>query len=114
MAFVVPAEIGHAPYATPLIEYVVGNFSVVQIVAVREKLFPELSEDCWLLYADGFGGTASELSFSIRDRFEPSTEPIRSDMSVSITDWRELWNCRLRPYLLPQSVRDGYLAVPHL
>ena len=46
MAFVVPAEFGHAPYATPLIEYFVGHFSVVQIVAVREKLFPELSEDC--------------------------------------------------------------------
>ena len=110
MAFVVPAEVGHAPYAAPLIEYLVGNFSVLQIVAVREKLFPELSEDCWLLYADGFGGTASELCFSVQDRFEPSAEPARRGVSVSVADWRQSWNYRLRPYLLPLSVRDAYLT----
>ena len=109
MAFVVPAELGHAPYAAPLIEYFVGHFSVVQIVAVREKLFPDLSEDCWLLYADGFGGATSELRFSVRDRFEPSAKPTRSGISVSVADWRQSWNRRLRPYLLPRSVRDGYL-----
>src|SRR5690606_18269238 len=36
MAFVVPAEIGHAPYAAPLLEYLVRSFRTVQIVAVRE------------------------------------------------------------------------------
>ena len=55
IAFVVPAEIGHAPYAAPLLEYLIANFTKVQLVAVREKLFPDLSEDCWLLYADGYG-----------------------------------------------------------
>jgi tRNA1(Val) A37 N6-methylase TrmN6 len=58
MAFVVPAEIGHAPYAAPLLEHLIKRFSIVHIVAVREKLFPDLSQDCWLLYADGFGGRA--------------------------------------------------------
>ena len=38
MAFVVPAAIGHAPYAAPLLEYLIRNFATVQIVAVREKL----------------------------------------------------------------------------
>ena len=28
MAFLVPAEIGHAPYAAPLLDYLVANFSV--------------------------------------------------------------------------------------
>ena len=56
MAFVVPAAIGHAPYAAPLLDYLVGHFDEVRIVAVRTKLFPELSEDCWLLHAGGFGG----------------------------------------------------------
>jgi tRNA1(Val) A37 N6-methylase TrmN6 len=49
LAFVVPAEIGHAPYAAPLLEYLVRNFATVHVVAYREKLFPDLSEDCWLL-----------------------------------------------------------------
>ena len=40
MAFVVPAEIGHAPYAAPLLDYLVASFSTVQIIAVRRKLFP--------------------------------------------------------------------------
>ena len=110
MAFVVPAEVGHAPYAAPLIEHLVGNFAAVQVVAVRKKLFPDLSEDCWLLYADGFGGRTSELRFSAQDRFEPSAEPSPSSVSIPVTEWRRSWNRRLRPYLLPQSVRDGYLA----
>lgn len=61
MAFVVPAAIGHAPYAGPLLEYLVARFRKVCIVVVRRKLFPRLSEDCWLLFADGFGGATSEI-----------------------------------------------------
>ena len=38
MAFVVPAEIGHAPYAGPLMEYLVGNFGSVHLVAIRDKI----------------------------------------------------------------------------
>jgi adenine-specific DNA methylase len=59
MSFVVPAEIGHAPYASPLLEYLVDHFETVQIVAVRDKLFPDLSEDCWLLHAEGFADRIS-------------------------------------------------------
>ena len=44
IAFVVPAEIGHAPYATPLMEYLLANFGCVHVVAIREKIFPRLSE----------------------------------------------------------------------
>ncbi|MCW5770561.1 MAG: N-6 DNA methylase, partial [Rhodospirillaceae bacterium] len=55
LGFVVPAEIGHAPYARPLFQYLVSHFGVVHVVAIRKKLFPGLSEDCWLLYADDFG-----------------------------------------------------------
>ena len=38
MAFVVPAEIGHAPYAAPLVEWLVDQFAHVQLVAVRESI----------------------------------------------------------------------------
>ncbi|HWL93009.1 MAG TPA: SAM-dependent DNA methyltransferase, partial [Phycisphaerae bacterium] len=31
MAFVVPAEIGHAPYAAPVLEFLTGAFAFVQI-----------------------------------------------------------------------------------
>ena len=90
MAFIVPAEIGHAPYAAPLLEYLVGRFQTVQVVALRGKLFPDLAEDCWLLYADGFGGQTTEILFSALDRFEVELVPPRPDVTIPVTDWRGL------------------------
>lgn len=110
MAFVVPAEIGHAPYAAPLLEYLVGSFSKVHIVAVREKLFPSLSEDCWLLYADGYGGKASHIDLTVCDRFTPSRTPPKPTVKVELDAWRAIWKGRLRPYLLPSSIREIYAA----
>ena len=111
MAFVVPAAIGHAPYAAPLIEYLIRSFASVQIVAVREKLFPELSEDCWLLYADGRGGATEEIRFSVVDWFVLSPEPPRQAVTVPVTEWRRTWNRRLRPYLLNERVRGLYQSI---
>lgn len=110
MAFVVPAEIGHAPYAAPLIEYLVANFDRVQVVAVREKLFPDLSEDCWLLYAEGFGGEADHIAFTVQDRFRWSRRPPRATQRVPVTEWRDTWNRRLRPLVLPRGAQELYRA----
>jgi hypothetical protein len=109
MAFVVPAEIGHAPYAAPLLEYLVDHFSTVHVIAVREKLFPELSEDCWLLYADGFESKTSEIRFTATDRFEKSMRPPRLFNRIGVNEWRAAWNRRLRPFLLPADARESYL-----
>lgn len=108
MAFVVPAEISYAVYAAPLLEYLVANFARVQVVAVRDKLFPQLSEDCWLLYAEGHGGCADRIDCSVQDRFEWSVRPPRPTASVCLNEWREVWQRRLRPFLLPSAVRDLY------
>jgi adenine-specific DNA-methyltransferase len=108
MAFVVPAEIGHAPYSAPLIEYLAAHFSVLHIVAVREKLFPELSEDCWLLYADGFGQRTEEIRFSALPSFRPMSSPPRGFSRVSMADWRTTWGRRLRPFLMHKDARDLY------
>lgn len=110
MAFVVPAEIGHAPYAAPLLDYLVQSFAKVQIVAVRQKLFPALSEDCWLLYAEGFGGAASAIDMTIVDAFVPGKTPPEPTLRVDLEEWRNLWNRRLRPFLLPASARGLYAA----
>lgn len=108
MAFVVPAEIGHAPYAAPLLDYLVASFSKVQIVAVRTKLFPALSEDCWLLYTEGFGGKAEAIDFTVVDAFVPTKTPPQVMLKIDLEEWRSVWNRRLRPYLLPASVRSLY------
>ena len=91
MAFVVPAEIGHAPYAAPLLEYLVGHFGAVQIIAIREKLFPRPSEDCWLLFAAAFGSSTREIGFTALERFEPTCSPPEPSLRVSVREWRDLW-----------------------
>jgi len=108
MAFVVPAEIGHAPYAAPLIEYLVANFALVHVVAVRDKLFPDLSEDCWLLYTEGFGGKTDHIAFTVQHRFLFSARPPQPTERVPVNAWRTTWNRRLRPHVLPRRVRELY------
>ncbi|MCZ2147352.1 MAG: hypothetical protein LC126_06210 [Bryobacterales bacterium] len=108
MAFVVPAEIGHAPYSAPLLDYLVDHFATVHVVAVRDKLFPDLSEDCWLLRAEDFGGSTTEILFSALESFEYTETPPLSCVGVGVKEWRDVWNRRLRPFLLPSSVRDVY------
>lgn len=110
MAFVVPAEIGHAPYAAPLLDYLIANFTRVQVVAVRDKLFPELSEDCWLLYTEGFGGSTDHIRFTVQDHFVWSSRPPTEAEGVSIAEFQGVWNRRLRPFLLPAPIRDLYRA----
>ncbi|WP_203561212.1 Eco57I restriction-modification methylase domain-containing protein [Jiella pacifica] len=108
MAFVVPAEIGHAPYSAPLLEYLVTNFQRVQIVAVRSKLFPNLSEDCWLLYTEGYGGKTASIEFTALDQFAYSERPPQPDSIIPVSAWRSLWNRRLRPFLLSDPARELY------
>ena len=78
------------------------------MVAVKEKLFPDLSEDCWLLFADGFGSRTARLLFSWVERFEGSAVPPRNPLPIPIRDWCQRWNCGLRPDLLPSSTRTLY------
>jgi tRNA1(Val) A37 N6-methylase TrmN6 len=107
MAFVVPAEIGHAPYARPVLEYLTSHFGLVQIVAVRRKLFPELSENCWLLFADGFGARSNRIELSILDQFVFSAAPPPVTVCVSLEELSR-WNFRIRPFLLNGQVLDLY------
>ena len=105
MAFVVPAEIGHAPYAAPVLTALCAHFDEVRIIAVREKLFPDLSEDAWLLYARGFGGSTEYVKLGVFDRFQPNYHP--TSRQVSLKAWREA-GCRLRKFLLPEKTLAIY------
>jgi len=107
MAFVAPAEIGHAPYAAPLLQYCLDHFSLVQVVAVQNKLFPDLSEDCWLLYCEGYGGRTTSILFTQMDTFSPCDRPPQCGERVSRKAWLS-WNSHLRPFLLARQVRSLY------
>lgn len=107
MAFVVPAEIGHATYAVPLLEYLARSFDVVHIVAVRRKIFADLSEDCWLLYAEGFGGRTDHIRITHQEVFSHAERPPRESELISLREWRAM-RSRLRPFLLPAPIRSVY------
>ncbi|WP_406857060.1 N-6 DNA methylase [Alsobacter sp. KACC 23698] len=109
-AFVTPAAIGHAPYAAPLLEHLVATFAAVHVVAIREKLFPFLSEDCWLLFAGGRGGTATHIDLTVVERFAPDPQRPEPTVKIALDEWRAVWGRRLRPYLLPRDVRQLYAA----
>ena len=113
MAFVVPAEVGHAPYSAPLIEYLTKNFGFLQIVAIRSKIFPHLSEDCWLLYARSKGSSTKEICLSVLDSFRHYDTPPPVHVRVALSAWHSTWNRRLRPFLVPKAVRDLYERVAH-
>ena len=108
LAFVVPAAIGHAPYAGPLLEYLVGHFRSVSVIAVRRKLFPRLSEDCWLLFADGFGGATGEIGFTAVETIQTEHPLPRPTIRIDVAEWRSAWRRRLRPYLLDARTRRLY------
>jgi len=99
MAFVVPAEIGHATYAAPLLECLCANFTQVGVVAIRDKLFPELSEDAWLLYCSGYGGRAEAIKWCALERFTEFSGPPKFEQSISLEEWRAA-GCRLRRFVL--------------
>lgn len=107
MAFVVPAEFGHAPYAQPLLEYLLSHFADIRILAVRSKIFSDLSENVWLLFADEFGQSTDHFLFSTTEEFKFSPSPPKYGRRVTVAEWRR-WNCRLRPFLLPESIQALY------
>ncbi|MEH6691083.1 MAG: SAM-dependent DNA methyltransferase [Pseudorhizobium pelagicum] len=109
MAFVVPAEIGHAPYAKVVLQFLTENFAHLHVVAVREKIFSKLSEDCWLLYCDGYGGKSDGINITRLDRFDFHIEPPPIHEYITWKDLNRDWQGRLRPLLLPPVARDVYL-----
>ncbi|MFW5867033.1 MAG: N-6 DNA methylase [Armatimonadota bacterium] len=110
MAFVIPAEIGHSTYAAPLIEGLCRHFAKITVVAVREKLFPHLSQDAWLLYAEGKGGSTDEIGFTSIDRFVPEVDPRRPQRRIALATWRAMGR-RLRKFLIPSEALDTYMSL---
>jgi adenine-specific DNA-methyltransferase len=63
-----------------------------------------------LLFAGGFGDRTSHLDLTITNRFDYSADPPKPTCRVTVREW-ENWHRRLRPFLLPASVRQFYRAV---
>ncbi len=89
-------------------DYLLANFGSVHVVAIKEKIFPRLSEDCWLLFADNAGGQADGIRLSKLERFDSSGIPPAVSELIPVEEWRVRWGGRLRPFLLPARIRSLY------
>jgi hypothetical protein len=112
MAFVVPAEIGHAPYAAPLMNFLMRSFRVVRLIAIQESVFQDLSQDIWILSSDGYGDSTDHISFTMWDRFRPVARPPKCDVRISLTDWQKCGH-RIRPFLINDRARELYSGLIH-
>ncbi|WP_244931761.1 N-6 DNA methylase [Nocardioides sp. W7] len=63
LALVLPWDFTYVRYARPLWRHLGGTFSSLRVVRVRERLFPDISQDVLLLLADGKGGRTDHVAF---------------------------------------------------
>lgn len=62
LAMVLPAELGHSPYARPLLELLRRKFARTTFVSFRCSLFPHLDQETILLLADGYDSGPGRFS----------------------------------------------------
>jgi hypothetical protein len=111
LAMVVPAEITHAGYARPVIQFLTRKFGTLLLASFSQRLFPDLSQDTLLLFADNYGGQCRELRMK---RFQDIAQ-LRAQLRpgrglgarVSVRQL-ETTNGRLRNHFLPREVGALY------
>jgi hypothetical protein len=120
LAMVVPMELCHAAYATPVLEYLSKSFSKVTFLTFRKKLFPDLSEDTLLLLAENKGSFSSEffwrdlahadLLAEIQQHGQLPLPGTRGINSHALSQGNE----RLIEYFIPLKARELYRRLKHL
>ena len=76
LAFVIPTEIGHAPFARPVLEYLITSFEALHLLTFKERLFPDINQDTLILLAQGYGDGPGELY----------TQDFKSGGDLNLTD----------------------------
>lgn len=114
LAMVLPAELGHAKYALPVLDHLAKSFGKVSILTFRDKLFPDLNEVTLLVLAERKGGRSNSIlhrdvtgdaelaNISLEDGFSIArTRKVSVDKLVNRSQ-------RLVEYLLPKKTRELY------
>jgi hypothetical protein len=85
MALVLPWDMTYVKYARPLWRHLADSFGELRVVRVRERLFPDISQDVLLLFADSKGRTTSSVHFEAYRTIEDliaGTPEVTSEVSV--------------------------------
>jgi hypothetical protein len=112
LAMVVPAELGHAKYARHVLNFVAQQFAKVQVYMFRKKLFPDLSEDTFLLFAEERGGVCQWFGVSAFSDIEEARLGPCIETPVDIGAITA-GHTRLSHYLLSTRARGLYQRLAH-
>ncbi len=114
LGFVLPYELFHATYALPVLRFLFGSFRRVDVVTFRRRLFPELSQDCVLVLADGHrrpSDAAAPTDLRHHDLAGPDAlrgfDPSRKGSRLPAADLAS-GRRRLLSWFLPAAAREAY------
>lgn len=111
LAMVVPAEITHATYARPVVQYLARRFGRIYLAGFKQRLFPDLNEDTFLIFAEGYGGECKELRLKRFAAIEQLASVLESKKGfgtrVGLSRLQDT-NGRLRSHFLPSELRGLY------
>ena len=110
LAMVVPAEIGHARYSREVLRYLAKTFLRIRLCVFREKLFPALSEDTYLLLAEGRGHKCSWFSVAAYESIEEAFLDKAVDRPID-QSLIETGKMRVSHYLLSPRALDLYRSL---
>ena len=65
LALVLPWDMTYVRYARPLWRYLGDTFGSLEVVRVRQRLFPDISQDVLLLLADAKGRSTEQVRFTV-------------------------------------------------
>lgn len=86
LALVLPADALYVRYAHPFWRFLRARFGSIRIVRCRERIFPEILQDVFLLFADDFGASTSKVIAELHDRRDQLGQPAISREIVEIDD----------------------------
>lgn len=109
LGMVIPSELGHATYAREIMAFLSRSYRHVTLLTFRRALFPDLSQDCLLLLAEGKGQSNAVVKLiDLEDA--PALEqplPIQSAVAVDAVAIAK-GQGRLNEYWLPKRTRELY------
>jgi adenine-specific DNA methylase len=111
LAMVVPAEFTHATYARPVVQYLARKFKRIYLAGFTERLFPDLNEDTFLIFAENYGGQCKEFRLRRFSSIEHLARVLESGSRYGgrvALDELQNTNGRLRNHFLPTEVNALY------
>jgi adenine-specific DNA-methyltransferase len=106
LAMVAPAELGHAQYAKPVLEFLLKSFGNLSLVTFKKPLFPKLNQDTLLILAQEKGQCSSHLFLQDAESIDTlfQNNEVSKFLSKDILEN----HYGLNFYSLPQEARDLY------